>query len=168
MLFLEVVTVGLGRCHAPLHFRSRIHPVRPNEQGLRGCSGKPLHPPLTDVPIAAYLFTAAFDVLSVVLHGPHPAVARQLSSPLPGRDRDDCGDRTRAAGNRIAPTCVARSRVDPVLAVVLSVTAAVLVSAGASLGGSLVFDYGFDVETAGAHPVWHKSEIDVRPGQSHG
>jgi hypothetical protein len=31
----------------------------------------------------------------------------------------------------------------------------------------LVFDYGFNVETAGDHPVWHNSEVDVLPGQSH-
>ena len=30
-------------------------------KGLRGWSGKPLHPPLTDFPIAAYIFTAVFD-----------------------------------------------------------------------------------------------------------
>jgi uncharacterized membrane protein len=33
-------------------------------RGLRGFAGKPLHPPLTDVPVTAYLFTAAFDVIS--------------------------------------------------------------------------------------------------------
>jgi hypothetical protein len=27
-----------------------------------------------------------------------------------------------------------------------------------------VFDYGFNVETAGDHPVWHTSETDVFPG----
>ena len=47
-------------------------------KGLRGYSGKPFHPPLTDVPTAAYLFAAAFDVLSLVLHGSHPVVGRQL------------------------------------------------------------------------------------------
>ena len=31
-------------------------------KGLRGWSGKPLHPPLTDVPIAAYMLAAGFDV----------------------------------------------------------------------------------------------------------
>src|SRR5438045_9644877 len=35
-------------------------------KGLRGWSGKPLHPPLTDFPIAAYVLGAAFDVISVV------------------------------------------------------------------------------------------------------
>jgi len=34
-------------------------------KGLRGWSGKPLHPPLTDIPIGAYLLAAAFDVISI-------------------------------------------------------------------------------------------------------
>jgi uncharacterized membrane protein len=34
-------------------------------KGLRGWAGKPLHPPLTDFPIASYILTAAFDVLSL-------------------------------------------------------------------------------------------------------
>src|SRR5512144_1284074 len=34
--------------------------------GLRGFSGKPFHPPLTDVPVGAYVLAAAFDVLSWV------------------------------------------------------------------------------------------------------
>ena len=38
-------------------------------------------------------------------------------------------------------------------------------SAGATFGGSLVYDYGFNVETAGDHPVWHKSETDVFAGR---
>ncbi|MEA2931287.1 MAG: hypothetical protein QOI56_72, partial [Actinomycetota bacterium] len=33
-------------------------------KGLRGWAGKPLHPPLTDVPIGAYMLCAAFDVIS--------------------------------------------------------------------------------------------------------
>jgi hypothetical protein len=28
----------------------------------------------------------------------------------------------------------------------------------------MVFDYGFNVETAGDHPVWHQSERDALPG----
>jgi len=46
----------------------------------------------------------------------------------------------------------------------LSVVIAVLVSVGATFGGSLVYEYGFNVETAGDDPVWHKSEEDVFPG----
>ena len=49
--------------------------------------------------------------------------------------------------------------------VVLSVVVALLVSLGATFGGTLVYDYGFNVETAGDSPVWHKSETDVLPGR---
>src|SRR5438094_8275087 len=35
-------------------------------KGLRGWSGKPLHPPLTDFPIVGYVLGAGFDVISVV------------------------------------------------------------------------------------------------------
>ncbi|MCW2545121.1 MAG: hypothetical protein JWM40_2673, partial [Frankiales bacterium] len=45
--------------------------------------------------------------------------------------------------------------------VALTVVAALLVSLGATYGGSLVFDYGMNVETGGDHPVWHQSEDDV-------
>src|SRR5215217_8220646 len=37
-------------------------------KGLRGLAGKPLHPPLTDIPIGAYMLAAAFDVISAVGH----------------------------------------------------------------------------------------------------
>lgn len=45
----------------------------------------------------------------------------------------------------------------------LSLLVAAFVSVGSAYGGSLVYDYGFNVETAGDHPVWHKSETDVFP-----
>jgi uncharacterized membrane protein len=48
---------------------------------------------------------------------------------------------------------------------VLSIVIAVLVSLGATYGGTLVYDYGFNVETAGDSPVWHENEVDVYPGQ---
>jgi uncharacterized membrane protein len=57
--------------------------------------------------------------------------------------------------------------VTPVGIMALSVVIAGLVSWGATYGGSLVFDYGFNVETAGDSPVWHRSETDVLPGQGH-
>src|SRR6476469_6932791 len=47
-------------------------------KGLRGYAGKPFHPPLTDVPVTAYLFAAVFDILSALLHSDHAAVAEQL------------------------------------------------------------------------------------------
>jgi uncharacterized membrane protein len=47
---------------------------------------------------------------------------------------------------------------------VLSVLVGTLVGYGAVYGGALVYEYGFNVETSGDHPVWHKSEIDVTAG----
>jgi uncharacterized membrane protein len=52
-----------------------------------------------------------------------------------------------------------------VVVVVLSVISAGLTVLGGTLGGSLVFDYGFNVETAGDHPAYHRSEHDVLPGK---
>src|SRR4051812_14254447 len=57
------------------------------------------------------------------------------------------------------------TRTAPTAAVlILSLVVAGLVSVGALYGGSLVYEYGFNVETAGDSPVWHKSEVDVYPG----
>jgi uncharacterized membrane protein len=168
-------------------------------KGLRGLSGKPLHPPLTDVPITAYLFAAVFDVLSVVLHGGHRELATELyragtwvllggaavsllaaltgavdwwRSSEPGTQ----ARRTINAHAVVMLTVTALVLVDlgwrlaaldavytPLGVAVLSVVAALLVMLGASLGGSLVYDYGFNIETAGDHPVWHCSEADVWP-----
>src|SRR6516165_9280326 len=35
-------------------------------KGLRGWAGKPFHPPLTDVPVGAYMLAAAFDLISAL------------------------------------------------------------------------------------------------------
>lgn len=48
---------------------------------------------------------------------------------------------------------------------ILSLVVGGLVSLGAAYGGALVYEYGFNVETSGDHPVWHESETDVFPGQ---
>jgi uncharacterized membrane protein len=51
------------------------------------------------------------------------------------------------------------------LVMILSIVAGGLTILGSTYGGSLAFDYGFNVETSGDHPVWHESEVDVFPGQ---
>jgi hypothetical protein len=57
------------------------------------------------------------------------------------------------------------SRSYPTVAIlVISIVVALLVSFGAMFGGTLVYEYGFNVETAGDSPVWHPSEIDILPG----
>jgi len=58
----------------------------------------------------------------------------------------------------------ATALVTPAGITILSVVVAALVSLGATFGGTLVYDYGFNVETATDSPVWHKSETDVLPG----
>ena len=170
-------------------------------KGLRGFAGKPFHPPLTDIPVAGYLFAAVFDVLSVLLHPSRPQVATELfhagtwvflggaavsvlaavtgwadwhRSSTPGTQARRTIN-THAAimitvtvlaladiGLRLAALDT-RSATPPALAV-LSVVVAVLVATGASFGGSLVYDYGFNVETAGDSAVWHPNERDVLPG----
>jgi uncharacterized membrane protein len=185
-------------------FRPSVTIKGRKNKGLRGLAGKPLHPPLTDIPVTAYLFAAVFDVLSIALHSGHPVVARQLfvagtwtvlggavvsllaaltgaidwaTSSEPGTQ----ARRTINAHASIMITVTVLILIDlivrltsyhnrpyaPALIVVLSVVAAGLVSLGATYGGSLVYDYGFNVETAGDHPVWHKSETDVFPGDEH-
>jgi len=185
-----------------LTFRPALTISGRKNKGLRGFAGKPYHPPLTDVPITAYLFTAAFDVLSVVLHSSHHEVGRQLYvagtwtllggaavsllTALTGwadwHSSSEPGTQARRTINAHALTMLTvtaivlvdlavrglaqndRAYTSPAV-LVLSLVAALLVSLGATLGGSLVYDYGFNVETAGDHPVWHKNEVDVLPGQ---
>ena len=50
---------------------------------------------------------------------------------------------------------------------VLTVVLALIMAFGATFGGAMVFEYGFNVETAGDHPAWHKSDVDVFHGQPH-
>ena len=172
--------------------------------GLRGLGGKPLHPPLTDVPITAYLFTAVFDLLSllvrdqpgnladqlytaggwVLLGGLAVSTLAALTGAMDWWRSSEPGTQARRTINAHAITMItvtALALVDlvvrytaysdrtsaPVLVVVLSLVSAGLVSVGASLGGSLVYDYGFNVETGGDHPAWHVSETDVLPGDRH-
>ena len=53
----------------------------------------------------------------------------------------------------------------PTSVLVLSILAGSFVSYGALYGGALVYEYGFNVETSGDHPAWHRSEVDVVHGQ---
>jgi uncharacterized membrane protein len=169
-------------------------------KGLRGYAGKPLHPPFTDVTITAYLFAAVFDILSVALHGGHPAVASELfhagtwvllggaiASVLAALTgwadwyySSEAGTQARRTFNTHAIIMIvvtvlvlvdlivrlaSDSAATPAGLMILTVISAVLVVVGATYGGSMVFDYGFNVETSGDHPVWHHEEGDVWPGE---
>jgi uncharacterized membrane protein len=170
-------------------------------KGLRGWAGKPFHPPLTDIPIAAYILAATFDVISVIggddkswgrdfwhagtyvfIGGAAVSVLAALTGLIDWLRSSEAGTQARRTANThatIMVTVTVLTLVNVVLRLngyntdfstpggiaVLSVVIAVLVSWGATYGGSLVFDYGFNVETAGDSPVWHRSERDVLPGR---
>jgi len=51
------------------------------------------------------------------------------------------------------------------LTTILSVLAGLLVSYGATYGGSLVFDYQFNVESLEGKTVWDETEADQNPGE---
>ena len=168
-------------------------------KGLRGWSGKPTHPPLTDVPVAAYVLAAVFDIIAVL--GRHETWARDffragtfvfiggaavsVLAALTGfwdwLRSTEKGTQARRTANTHAWTMITvtvlalidialrlnvyHTRTYPSVAIlVLSIVVAALVAVGATFGGSLVFEYGFNVETAGDSPVWHQSEQDVLPG----
>ena len=49
-------------------------------KGIRGFAGKPFHPPLTDIPVAAFVLVAVFDIISFVAwkRDPDSNVARDF------------------------------------------------------------------------------------------
>ncbi len=167
-------------------------------KGLRGWAGKPTHPPLTDIPVAAYILAGIFDAVSffagkgdlatdmfrvstyVIIAGAIaslPTAATGFWDWLKSTSPHTQAWRTANAHMAAMVGVTLIVVVDIVIRVgqwddgatggfvfALSAIAAILVSIGAMYGGSLVYDYGFNVETAGDSPVWHESEIDVYPG----
>jgi len=168
-------------------------------KGLRGWSGKPLHPPLTDIPVGAYLIVAALDVISfvgqdeewardffraatfVLVAGAAVSLLTVLTGFWDWLRSTEPGTQVRREANAHALTMIGVTVLvlvnialrtlayggDPhsgLLVVALSLFAAALTVLGATIGGSLVFDHGFNVETAGDSPAYHRSEVDVFPG----
>lgn len=170
-------------------------------KGLRGWSGKPFHPPLTDIPVGAYMLMAAFDVISYF--GKHQDWARDLYrtatftliggavvslfAALTGfwdwrksTEKGTQARRTASAHGWTMVTVTVLVLVDialrwfaydnaahtPGRVMALSVVVAILTVAGGTIGGTLAYDYGFNVETAGDSPVWHASEVDVFPADN--
>lgn len=166
-------------------------------KGIRGFAGKPSHPPLTDIPVAAYFIFPILDLISFVAEDGSAA----------SRDFFKAGTYVLIAGLIVSvPTALTGfwdwlkstpkhtqvwRTANTHMAIMLTVTALVLinllirsgddwatlgltieslvvaglVSVGAAYGGTMVYDYGFNVETAGDHPAYHESEEDVFPGQ---
>ncbi len=168
-------------------------------KGLRGFAGKPLHPPLTDIPVGAYMIAAVLDVISiagqdeewardffraatfVLVAGAAVSLLTALTGFWDWLRSTKAGTQARREANAHALTMITVTALvltniglrtlayggdqhSGVVVVALSVVAAALTSLGAAIGGSLVYDLGFNVETAGDHPAYHPSETDVPPG----
>jgi uncharacterized membrane protein len=168
--------------------------------GLRGWSGKPTHPPLTDFPVAAYILGAVFDVIScigsdeawandffragtfVFIGGGAVSLLTALTGFLDWSRTTEKGTQARRTANThmtVMLTVTALVLVDIILRLndyhtrstptgvilALSIVVAVLVAIGATFGGTLVYDYGFNVENSTDNPVYHPSETDILPGE---
>jgi uncharacterized membrane protein len=169
-------------------------------KGVRGFAGKPSHPPLTDIPVGAYVIAAVLDVIStaggkdhawahelwhaatfVFVAGAIVSVLTVITGVFDWWRSMEPGTQARRTANVHALIMLSVSAAvvvnialrlngyhthlyTPIGITIFSVVIALFVGLGATYGGSLVFDYGFNVETAGDSPVWHQSEIDVFPG----
>jgi uncharacterized membrane protein len=189
----------------------RIYSIRPTWslkgrrfQGLRGFTGKPFHPPLTDFPIVCYTLAAVFDLISIASDRMDPkahdffaaatfvmvtgfivslgtaltgfmdwwkGIPRDRTTGWLGRAKHTQVWRTINWHATVMVTVTVITLVDVLLRIgdfdrgqttgvwlVLSVIGAVLVLFGASYGGTLVFEYGFNVENVSE--VWEESDQD--------
>ena len=178
-------------------------------RGLRGCAGKPLHPPLTDFPIVCYLLVAVFDVISycapsgsvardffvsgtyVIIAGAIVSLGtaltgfwdwwkgmdREASTGFPGKAKHTQVWRTANWHMAVMLTVTGIVIADIILrllqfgagradfsTMILSILAGALVSYGATYGGSLVYDYQFNVESLDGSTAWNETETDQMPG----
>jgi uncharacterized membrane protein len=196
--------------------------------GLRGFSGKPTHPPLTDFPVVCYALAGLFDVISwwegrnglttssnALSAGVPTRVAaahdffiaatlvlavgfvvslgtaltgfldwwkgfpRDKSGPI-GKAKHTQAWRTANWHMTVMLTVTALVVVDllarfaslhdvparaSIAVTILSVVSAGLVLFGAAYGGTLVFEYQFNVESLKNSTVWDETEEDQFPGR---
>ncbi len=172
-------------------------------KGIRGLSGKPFHPPLTDIPVAAYLMTAVADLVSYIawtkdrpdiaddffVTGTYVIIAGagvSVLTILTGfwdwlRSTPPRTQAWRTANWHmavmlftslvVAVDIVARLALWGVpvrfadgLILGLSLVAGGLVAFGSIYGGTMVYEYGFNVEQDFDH-AYTESEVDHIPGQ---
>ena len=190
---------------------ARLFSIRPTwslkgrrSQGLRGFSGKPFHPPLTDFPIVCYSLAALFDLISFFSDASDPkahdffaaatfvmvsgfivslgaaltgfmdwwkGIPRDRSTGPIGRAKHTQAWRTINWHATVMVTVTVITLIDIILRVggfdegqtqaswlILSLLGGGLVLFGAAYGGTLVFEYGFNVENVAE--VWEESEQD--------
>lgn len=163
-------------------------------KGLRGFSGKPFHPPLTDIPVGAYVIGPVLDAIAffardsswagdvyraggfTLLVGAIVSVATAITGFADWLNTEK-GTQMRRMANAHAWSMILltllvigdlalrylgdRSQSPDGLIVVLGLVIAGLVTIGGTLGGSMVYDFGFNVETASDNHVYHVSEHDI-------
>jgi len=145
-------------------------------KGLRGWAGKPFHPPLT---WARDFYRAGTFTL---VAGAAVSLLTLLTGFWDWLRSTEAGTQARRTANAHAVTMLTVTALvladiatrilvypghqyTPVVPLVLSLAAATLTVLGGTIGGTLAYDYGFNVETAGDSPVWHRSEVDLGPGE---
>lgn len=163
-------------------------------KGLRGFAGKPFHPPLTDVPVGAYIIGPVLDLIAFIsrdsswagdvyraggftlLIGAVVSVATAITGFADWLNTEK-GTQMRRMANAHAWSMILltllvlvelalrylgdRSDSPDGLIVALGLLIASLVTLGGTLGGSMVYDFGFNVETASDNHVYHPSEHDI-------
>jgi uncharacterized membrane protein len=197
----------------------RIYSIRPTLslkgrrfQGVRGFTGKPFHPPLTDFPIVCFTLAAIFDLISYFSSSSDPkahdffaaatfvmvagyavavlaiitgfwdwwkGIPRDRKSGPIGKAKHTQVWRTINWHATVMITAQVATFLNLIqripnfeegqtqpLWLVLSLVAAALVLFGAAYGGTLVFEYGFNVENV--EEVWRENEVDKLPGDKPG
>ena len=163
-------------------------------KGLRGFAGKPFHPPLTDVPVGAYIIGPSLDVIAFVardsawandvyraggytlLVGAIVSIATAIAGFADWLNTEK-GTQIRRMANAHAWSMIVltlvviadlavrylgdRSDSPDGLIVLLGLVIAAVVTIGGTIGGSMVYDFGFNVETATDNHVYHVSEHDI-------
>jgi uncharacterized membrane protein len=162
-------------------------------KGLRGFAGKPFHPPLTDVPVGAYVIAPILDVgawLSkdsswaddaytaagyVLLLGAVFGVLTVITGYADWLNTEK-GTQMRRMVNAHAWTMIVLSAfvyadlwlrfmgdrdAPSALMGLLALVILGLVTLGGTIGGTLTYDFGFNVETATDNPVYHQHERDI-------
>ena len=174
-------------------------------KGIRGFSGKPFHPPLTDIPVAAYFLAAVFDVVSFIVskRDPQSTVARDffvagthviIAGAIVSVPTIITGwwDWLKSTPNRTQAWRTANWHMAIMLTLslivaadimlrfaywstgyeagtdmtimILSAIVGVMVTFGAIYGGTMVYEYAFNVEQDVDHAYTESTE-DRYPGQ---
>lgn len=163
-------------------------------KGLRGFAGKPFHPPLTDIPVGAYIIGPVLDLIAflgrdnswsndvyraggfTLLFGALVSIATAVTGYADWLNTEK-GTQMRRMANAHAWAMIIltllvgvalglrfigeRSDSPDGVVVLLGFAIAGLVTLGGTLGGALVYDFGFNVETASDNHVYHRSEHDI-------